>query len=63
MSTSDFFDEFREQSLVKTEIVTKYFGAWAKIMISLAKKRNNNIAYVDLFSGPGRYKDGSESTP
>jgi three-Cys-motif partner protein len=24
---------------------------------------SNNIAYIDLFSGPGRYKDGSKSTP
>ncbi len=63
MSNSDFFNESREQSLVKTEIVAKYFWAWAKVIIPSAKKRNNNIAYVDLFSGPGRYKDGSQSTP
>lgn len=63
MSNRDFFTESREQSLVKTEIVTKYFGAWAKVIITQAKKRNNNIAYVDLFSGPGRYEDGSQSTP
>ncbi|WP_354635581.1 three-Cys-motif partner protein TcmP [Planktothricoides raciborskii] len=63
MSNSDFFNESREQSLVKAEIVAKYFWAWAKVIIPSAKKRNNNIAYVDLFSGPGRYKDGSQSTP
>ncbi len=63
MSNSDFFNESREQSLVKTEIVAKYFWAWAKVIIPSAKKRNNNIAYVDLFSGPGRYEDGSQSTP
>jgi three-Cys-motif partner protein len=63
MSNSDFFNESREQSLVKAEIVAKYFWAWAKVIIPSAKKRNNNIAYVDLFSGPGRYQDGSQSTP
>jgi len=63
MSNIDFFNESREQSLVKAEIVAKYFWAWAKVIIPSAKKRNNKIAYVDLFSGPGRYKDGSQSTP
>lgn len=63
MSDSSFFDEFREQSLVKAEIVAKYFWAWAKVIIPQAKKKRTNIAYVDLFSGPGRYKDGSKSTP
>ena len=53
----------RDNSLVKSEIVTKYFGAWAKVIIPLAKKWNTNIAYIDLFSGPGSYKDGSKSTP
>src|SRR5919199_333026 len=64
MTGSFFFDESREQSLVKAEIVAKYFWAWAKVIIPRAKKmRQTKIAYVDLFSGPGRYKDGSKSTP
>ncbi len=63
MSNSDFYNAHREQSLVKAEIVAKYFWAWVKVIIPSAKKRNNKIAYVDLFSGPGRYKDGSQSTP
>lgn len=61
MSDSSFFDESREQSLVKAEIVAKYFWAWAKIMIKKAKRKK--IAYADLFCGPGRYQDGSKSTP
>ncbi len=28
-----------------------------------AKKRGTRIAYIDLFAGPGRYKDGTKSTP
>ncbi len=56
---NDFFDEQLEQSQIKSSIVLKYFEAWSKIM--LAKK--DKIGYIDLFSGPGRYKDGAESTP
>jgi three-Cys-motif partner protein len=63
MVDQSFFDESKEQSLVKAEIVAKYFWAWAKVIIPQAKKWNKNIAYIDLFSGPGRYKDGSKSTP
>lgn len=63
MADSSFFDESSDNSLVKSEIVAKYFWAWAKVIIPKAKKWNNNIAYIDLFSGPGRYQDGSKSTP
>lgn len=61
-----FFAESREQSQVKTAIVTKYFGAWANVMMSTCKRRSggeNKIAYIDLFAGPGRYEDGTVSTP
>ncbi|MCI0487899.1 MAG: three-Cys-motif partner protein TcmP [Blastocatellia bacterium] len=58
-----FFDESTEQSQIKAEIVSKYFWAWAKVIIPWAKKSSNKIAYIDLFAGPGRYKDGSKSTP
>ena len=66
MSTSTFFNESREQSLVKATIVEKYFYAWAAIIISAQKARPSSpqrLAYVDLFAGPGRYKDGAASTP
>ena len=63
MAESSFFDESRDNSLVKAEIVAKYFWALAKVIIKTAKKWKTNIAYIDLFSGPGRYKDGSKSTP
>lgn len=57
-----FFQEFRDQSAIKTEVVAKYFGAWASIMLS-QPSRDPRIAYVDLFSGPGLYDDGTPSTP
>lgn len=60
---NSFFDETKEQSLAKANIVSKYFWAWAKVVIPNAKKKRDKIAYVDLFAGPGRYKDGTDSTP
>ena len=72
MSNNSFFDEQKEQSLIKARIVEKYFWAWSKVIISGLKRTEtkqrisnqiNKIAYIDLFAGPGRYKDGSESTP
>ena len=48
---------------MKRLIVTKYFGAWAKVVIPVAKAHGGRIAYVDLFSGPGRYHDETPSTP
>ncbi|MEA5579839.1 three-Cys-motif partner protein TcmP [Nodularia harveyana UHCC-0300] len=63
MANDSFFDEQKEQSLIKARIVEKYFWAWAKVIIPTAKKAGNKIAYIDLFAGPGRYKDGSSSTP
>ena len=64
-TTNSFFDESKEQSLVKTTIVAKYFWAWANVIVGVQKRtgRGDRIAYIDLFAGPGRYKDGSKSTP
>lgn len=69
--SNTFFNEQKEQSLIKARIVEKYFWAWAKVITSTLKgieqrrrlKDKQKIAYIDLFAGPGRYKDGSESTP
>ena len=62
--TDEFFSDPREQSLVKSEIVAKYFGAWAKVVIPVSKKyHGRKIAYIDLFAGPGRYGDDTKSTP
>ncbi len=63
MSLDRFFDEQSEQSVVKSHIVAKYFGAWAKVMIPRAKAHDRRIGYIDLFAGPGRYRDGAKSTP
>ena len=65
MSGKSFFDEQKEQSLIKARIVEKYFWVWAKVIIATVKKSASQprIAYIDLFTGAGRYKDGSKSTP
>lgn len=60
MTTHSFFDNPREQSLVKATIVGKYFLAWANVILS---QNPIKIAYIDLFAGPGRYEDGTPSTP
>jgi three-Cys-motif partner protein len=56
-----FFDEREDQSEVKARIVSKYFSVWAKIIAP--RSRAGRVGYIDLFAGPGRYRDGSASTP
>ncbi|MBE3096211.1 MAG: three-Cys-motif partner protein TcmP [Planctomycetota bacterium] len=63
MPDNSFFDETREQSGVKATIVAKYFWAWARVIAHTVKRQGGKIAYLDLFAGPGRYKDGTASTP
>lgn len=63
MSTTKFFDERTDQSEVKARIVQKYFYAWANVIVPTAQKHDGRIAYIDLYAGPGRYKDGAASTP
>lgn len=67
VTTDKFFDETTDQSQVKAEIVEKYFFTWAGIITATQSRyrpgAENRIGYVDLFAGPGRYKDGAASTP
>lgn len=66
MTDNNFYREQKEQSRVKTAIVSKYFDAWSQVMIAVQKKYHNKsqeLAYIDLFAGPGKYKDGTVSTP
>jgi three-Cys-motif partner protein len=58
-----FFDESTEQSRIKATIVRDYFWAWVRVILPTVKKQKGRIAYIDLFAGPGRYKDGTKSTP
>jgi three-Cys-motif partner protein len=54
-----FFEEPEKPSLLKSQIVLKYFVAWARIIAKHAER----IGYFDFFSGPGRYQSGQKSTP
>ena len=65
MRNESFFDESTAQSRIKATILRDYFWAWAKVIVSTQKKwkKEERIAYIDLFAGPGRYKDGTKSTP
>ncbi|ULQ61056.1 three-Cys-motif partner protein TcmP [Brucepastera parasyntrophica] len=67
MPDNSFFSEQSEASLVKATIISKYFFTWAKVIMGAQDrysfKSENKIAYIDLFAGPGRYEDGSASTP
>ena len=57
--SEDFFDEQLPGSKIKSAIVSSYFRQWSKIIGKYAEK----IGYIDLFCGPGKYDDGSDSTP
>lgn len=59
VTAKGFFDERSDQSEIKTILFCNYFEAWMRVVGNRAKK----VAYVDLFAGPGRYSDGSKSTP
>src|SRR5436190_1108248 len=58
-----FFVERADQSQVKALIVSQYFDIWSKIIAPNTMRSDGKLAYIDLFAGPGRYEDGSVSTP
>jgi three-Cys-motif partner protein len=58
-----FFEAPDPQNIVKTKLVSKYFEAWAKIMLPRLTRSGEQLGYLDLFAGPGRFSDGEPSTP
>jgi three-Cys-motif partner protein len=60
MSDIDFFQSQTPSSRIKANIVANYFPKYCKILL---KNPQTEIRYLDLFSGPGIYNDGSLSTP
>jgi three-Cys-motif partner protein len=50
-------------SRVKAEIVLNHFDSWSRIVIGRAAELGQNIAYMDLYCGPGVYENGAKSTP
>ena len=61
MPNNDMFfsDSPTEQSKTKAKIVSDYFTAWSRVI----RRWGTPMAYIDLFCGPGKYGDGSFSTP
>jgi three-Cys-motif partner protein len=57
--SEDFFEEQLPGSKIKSLIVSSYFRQWAKIIGKYSKE----LGYLDFFSGPGKYEDGTDSTP
>lgn len=60
-NTDAFFSEQTEKSAIKVAIVSTFFSVYLRII--LAGISNKNLYYIDLFSGPGKYLDGTASTP
>ncbi len=56
----DFFKKQTISSRIKANIVAEYFPQYCKILL---KRPQQEIRYLDLFSGPGKYEDGNFSTP
>lgn len=64
ISTESFFKVKRNTSEIKSEILVKYFKFWCGVLLFAQKyKKINELVYIDLFAGPGRYENGSASTP
>lgn len=61
MKKEKFYQTPSDASRVKQAIVATYFGAWKNVLKTW--KTRPRLAYVDLYSGPGMYADGSPSTP
>jgi three-Cys-motif partner protein len=62
----DFYNTQSDQSRVKSKIVSDYFAAWATVINSVQNRDYNpskRMQYIDLYSGPGYFKDGNKSTP
>lgn len=57
----NFFDQQKANSRIKAMIVSEYFPHYCQIIAS--KHMPERFGYFDLFSGPGVYEDGQESTP
>lgn len=61
MKESQFFEAQTISSRIKAQIVSEYFPSYCKIIVR--KNLPEQIRYIDLFAGPGKYEDGNHSTP
>lgn len=61
MKETEFFEKQTISSKIKASIVSEYFPSYCKIIVR--KYPPKELRYIDLFAGPGFYKDGNPSTP
>lgn len=61
-TTEDFWKCQTEKSAIKTAIVVNFFVTYISI-ISNHFANAKKYYYIDLFSGPGKFENGKESTP
>ncbi|HEX3386868.1 MAG TPA: three-Cys-motif partner protein TcmP, partial [Mucilaginibacter sp.] len=57
---NNFFEIQTSSSRTKAQIIARYFPQYCKIILS---RPQEEIRYLDLFAGPGKYEDGNLSTP
>lgn len=62
-NTKNFFEEQKIKSKIKTTIVTEFYRIYLPIINRSVGKNASELIYLDLFSGPGCFNDGTESTP
>ena len=61
--SSGFFSHYTTRSRVKSLVVGEYYRQWGHIIANARGPGSDAMGYFDLFSGPGVYEDGTESTP
>lgn len=60
MDIATFFEEANDRSMAKARLVSDYFGVGSAAHLATG---HHPIAYIESCAGPGRYQDGTESTP
>ncbi len=58
-SDRDHFKLYTEQNRVKHVILSKYFGAYTRVLARVV----NAFHYIDAFAGPGRYEGSHPGSP
>ena len=58
-----FFDNLKDYSEIKLRILGRFLAPWTAKPGFWARTHGGAIWYVDGFSGPGRYQDGSDGSP
>ena len=64
VDTSDFFTTQPDTAEIKSQILNDYFKDWCTANLQGQRyKSNHALAFIDLYSGDGKYEKGSPATP